>query len=62
VLSFADDYALRMDEQQQQLAERVMMDLIQAHQQSNCHEAAFQILHTKTRKEGFQYCEWNANW
>jgi len=38
-----------------------MMDLKQAYRQSNRHEAAFQILQTKARKEVFQYRELNAN-
>jgi thiaminase len=38
-----------------ELPEKVMMDLKQAFQQSNRHEAAFQILRTKARKKVFQY-------
>jgi len=41
--------------------EGAMLDLKQAYQQSNWHEAAFQILWTKARKEVFQYREVNAN-
>ena len=44
-----------------ELPERAIMDLKQAYQQSNCHEAALQILRTKARKEVFQYRELNAN-
>jgi len=44
-----------------ELTEKAMMDLKQAYQQSNRHEAAFQILRTKARKEVFQYRELNAN-
>jgi len=38
-----------------------MMDIKQAYRQSNRHEAAFQILRTKTRKEVLQSRELNAN-
>ena len=44
-----------------ELPEKAMMDLKQAYRQSNRHEAAFQILRTKARKEVFQYRELNAN-
>jgi len=44
-----------------ELPEKAMMDLKQAYWQSNRHEAAFQILLTKTRKEVFQYQELKAN-
>jgi hypothetical protein len=38
-----------------------MMDLKQEYQQSNHHEAAFQILRTKAQKKDFQHQELNAN-
>jgi hypothetical protein len=38
-----------------------MMDLKQAYQQSNRHEAAFQILRMKARNQVFQYQELNPN-
>jgi len=44
-----------------ELPEKVMMDLDEAHQQSNHHEAAFQILRTKAQNKVFQYWELNAN-
>jgi len=44
-----------------ELLERLMMDLVQAYHQSNCHEAACHILQTRTRKEVFQDQELNAN-
>jgi hypothetical protein len=43
------------------LPEKAMMDLKQAHQQSNRHEAPFQILATKARKEVFRSRELNGN-
>jgi hypothetical protein len=43
------------------LPEKAMMDLKQVYQQSNCHEAAFQILRTNAWKEVFEYSELNAN-
>jgi len=44
-----------------ELSEKAMMDLKQAYQQSNGHEAASPILWMKARKEVFQYRELNAN-
>jgi len=44
-----------------ELPEDAMTDLKQAYQQSNRHEAAFQILTKQARKEVFQYRELNAN-
>jgi len=44
-----------------ELPEKAMMDLKQAYQQSNHHEAAFQILRTTARNEVFQYRELNSN-
>jgi len=38
-----------------------MLYLKQVYQQSNCHEAALQIVQTKARKEVSQYRELNAS-
>jgi len=44
-----------------ELPEKAIMDLRQAHQQSNRHKAAFQILQMCARKEVFLYWDLNAN-
>jgi len=44
-----------------ELPEQAMMDVKQVYRQSNGHEAAFQMLWTKARKEVFQDRELNAN-
>jgi len=44
-----------------ELPEKAMMDLKQTYQQSNCHEAAMQILQMNARKELLQPWELNAN-
>jgi len=44
-----------------ELQEHAMMDHEQAYEQSNRHEAAFQISRTEARKEVFKYRELNAN-
>ena len=44
-----------------ELPENAVMDLEQAYQQSNLHDATFQILRTKAREEVFQYRELNPN-
>lgn len=44
-----------------ELPEREMMDLKQVYQQSNRHEAAFQIVPMKAQKKVIQYREQDAN-
>jgi len=44
-----------------ELRDKTMMDLEQAYQQSNRHEASFQIFQTKAQQVVFQYRELNAH-